>query len=261
MMMHQGNFKIISNEKTAGGCFRLRVMAPEAAEEARPGQFVHLRVQQEIDKPFLRRPFAVCDVKDNGVLEILYKVRGRGTSLLSEKKEGGLLDVIGPLGNGFDCNVEPKRALVVAGGIGIAPLIFLSRKLLDAGREVVFMRGAVTAGDVLCCRELKNMKLKVITATEDGSGGIKSKITEVLENYLRKEKDKEMEIFAAGPRPMLRVVARLSGEYKIESQVSMDEMMACGVGVCLGCAVMTRNGYKLACKDGPVFKAGDIIWE
>lgn len=259
--MHQNKFKIIKNCKINPCYYKLDVLAPEITKEAKCGQFVHVRIKQEGDKPFLRRPLAVHDVKEGKFLGILYKVRGYGTEVLSRKKEGETLDIIGPLGNGFDFAGNIKDALIVAGGIGVAPLLFLAKELVKRNRNITCFLGGACKEDILCEDEFKELKIKVIIATEDGSKGKKAKITDLLKEYLSKGIKSSYEIFSSGPKEMLKKVAKISSEYKIPAQVSLDEMIACGVGACLGCAIKTKNGYKLVCKDGPVFKAGDIVWK
>ena len=258
--MHQGKFKIISNNKLTRDCYKLTILAPEIAKNARPGQFVHIRIQN-INMPFLRRPFAVHNVKDKETFEILYKIRGVGTKILSSKKKSQMLDIMGPLGNGFDIDGDFKTALIVAGGIGVAPILFLIKELIKKDGNILYFIGASCKDNILCRKDFKNLKIKVVIATEDGSEGIKGKVTDVLEDYLLNNKLTSFSIFASGPKAMLKSMAKISQDHKVSAQLSLDEMIACGVGACLGCAVKAKDGYKLVCKDGPVFKAGDIVWE
>ncbi len=260
--MYQDKFKIVSNKKVADNCCKLKVSGPEVAKAAKPGQFIHVRIQDDIDKPLLRRPFAVHNVKDKRTFEILYKIRGLGTKILSSKQKNEALDIIGPLGNGFDIDNVNNKILVVAGGIGIAPLLFLIKELIRKHKEVITFMGASCKDNILCHSEINRLGSEVIIATEDGSQGKKAKITEVLADFLSGNKDlSDIAIFASGPKNMLKIIAELSNKYNIPAEVSLDEIIACGVGACLGCAVMTKQGYKLVCKDGPVFKAGDIVWD
>jgi dihydroorotate dehydrogenase electron transfer subunit len=260
--MVEGKFRIISNKRVSTDCYRLEIFAPEISKEAKPGQFVHVLIKEKDQKPLLRRPFAVHNVKDKETLYLLYKIRGVGTKALSSMKKDDTLDIIGPLGNGFDAPGGNKKALVVGGGIGIAPLLFLIKELIERGRQVTTFIGADCEDNLLLGSEIDKLNSEVIITTEDGSSGKQAKVTDVLADYLgRNKEERKAEIFASGPKEMLRVIAKLAQKHHLASQVSLDEIIACGVGACLGCAVKTRNGYKLVCKDGPVFKTSDLLWE
>ncbi len=260
-MIFQKSFKIISNNKITDNCYRLEILSPEIAKTAEPGQFVHIRIEDTY-RPFLRRPFAVCRLKNKEVFEILYKVRGLGTRILSSKKRGDRLDIIGPLGKGFEIRDIDKEALVVAGGIGIAPLFFLINRLKEQNRKITTFIGASCKGNLLLYEDIKRLNIKSIIATEDGSLGRKAKVTEVLTEFLERiGSNSDYEVFASGPKEMLKVIAKSCQRLDIPAQLSLDEMIACGVGVCLGCSVKTKQGYKLVCKDGPVFRADDLLWD
>ena len=268
---------IISNKKT-GDDFRLmRLESAYLAKTARPGQFVEVRCSAgsgAATDPLLRRPFGVHRIVKGGI-EILYKTVGRGTGILSRKEPGDEVEVLGPLGNGFDIK-KAQRAIIVAGGIGAAPLVALAQKL---GKADVFI-GARSRSHIMCEKEFKALGCTVRVATEDGSKGYKGLITVLLEDALRNIGDarrtiiypapeaqddrtfrRNVQIYACGPTGMLKAVAALARSHGVNCQVSLEERMACGVGVCLGCPVKVRGGdYKMVCKDGPVFDAEEIVW-
>ncbi|MGD0336064.1 MAG: dihydroorotate dehydrogenase electron transfer subunit [Candidatus Omnitrophota bacterium] len=245
---------IVGKQKIGKEYFKLTIDSRKIASFARPGQFVEIEVVNE-DGPFLRRPLGIHRVKA-GNFDILCEIVGRGTKILSQKKTGEYLDVIGPLGNGF--NLLKGKAIIVAGGMGVAPLVFLAEKMVHSKPSVLL--GAKTKSQTLCEKEFKSIGCDVKIATDDGSRGFKGKITELL-NYLLSTMNYEPStIYACGPRPMLKEVSRISKKNNIPAQFSLEEHMACGIGACLGCVIDTRDGYKRVCKDGPVFAADDIIW-
>lgn len=254
--------KIISNARIKNKYFKLCIHAPTIAMLVRPGQFMQLKVS-ESDGPLLRRPFSIHRVKKARV-EILYEVIGYGTEILSQRKVGEYLDIIGPLGNGFDYGApgtKHQAPLLVAGGMGVAPLLFLGEQLAKRHTPYVIadarvLIGAKTKNQILCEKEFKSLGYDVKIATDDGSRGFKGKITDLLKDFLPKSP-----LYACGPRPMLKEIAMLSKKYKISAQISLEEHMACGIGACLGCVVKTKSGYQRVCKEGPVFDAGQIIWE
>jgi dihydroorotate dehydrogenase electron transfer subunit len=258
--MIQGQFSIIQNDKVSSDCYKLKILAPKIAKESQPGQFVHIKIQQK-NGPLLRRPFAVHNAEQNKILEVLYKIRGQGTSILSSKAKNDKLDIIGPLGHGFNIDSKSKEAFIIAGGMGIAPLLFLIKELVKKGKKVISFIGSSCEDNILCYDEINKLQGELVLATEDGSKGKKGKVTEIFRDYLKNVKKKNGEIFAAGPKAMLEEISKLSYHFNIPAQLSLDEIIACGVGACLGCAVKTKKGYKLACKDGPIFKADEIIWQ
>ena len=213
--------------------------------------------------PLLRRPFSFHKIDKKG-FELLYKVVGKGTKILSERKKGKTLSVLGPLGNGFNilsAKRYPLNAILIAGGTGVAPLLALAGQLKTYNLELITFLGARTKNHLLCEKDFKKLKAKVYTATEDGSKGYKGVVTDLLKQRLRTTNDeRRTTIYACGPKPMLKEVWRLAKSKKIPCEVSLEENMACGTGACLGCAVETKDGYKMVCKDGPIFDAGDIVW-
>lgn len=250
--MKQLEAKIASNKK-AGTCFYLMKLESDyLAKNSRPGQFVEIQCTKSVD-PLLRRPLGVHRIVSDGI-EILYEVVGRGTELLAGKRQGETLSIIGPLGNGFE-PVSGEGAILIAGGIGQAPLLALAERLAD-GKKLQVLIGAKTESHILCEKDFKRLGCKVFIATDDGSKGHKGLVTDLLKDTLNAA------IYACGPTGMLKAVSRIARTHGVPCQVSLEERMACGVGVCLGCPVKVKTGeYKMVCKDGPVFDSEEVVWE
>ncbi len=289
MKKFQIKAKILKNARVQGQFFKIQLEALGIAKEAKTGQFINIKVSDN-GGPLLRRPFSIHSISGNTVT-ILYAMVGKGTQILSQRKAGEYLDIIGPLGSGFRVPLACARGrqgsgfsvqILVAGGMGVAPLLFLAEKLTEIKNQKSTLRlrsglmvsavepskikkivliGAKTQSQILCAGEFQELGCEVEIATDDGSRGFKGKVTELLKSILRRTKDQgRRTIYACGPRPMLQEISRLSQEYKIPAQVSLDEHLACGIGACLGCAIKTRQGYERVCKEGPVFNAEEIIW-
>lgn len=258
--------KIISNQQIKDKYFRLDIEDGELIKYAQPGNFLAIRVSGGYE-PLLRRPIGIHSIKENK-LQMLYEVVGKGTQLLSEKKPGEYLDIIGPLGKGFDYRSTKQEAgsrILVAGGIGVAPLLFLAEKLVH--KKIIVFLGAKTKNQILCEKEFRGLGCEVKIATDDGTKGFKGKVTDLLKNTLLTINGQGMPcpystfLYGCGPKPMLKEICRISQQYRIPSQVLLEAHMACGIGACLGCVVNTKHGFKRVCKDGPVFNADEIIWE
>ena len=259
MKILQKKAKIQANAKIFRRYYKIILESPEIARQATPGQFVMLKVGPA-QEPLLRRPFSIHKA-GGSVIEILYEAVGKGTEILAKRKAGEYIDVIGPLGNGFSCRLSAKskhKPVLVAGGMGVAPLFFLAQKLKNYKGLVLI--GARTKKQILCEKEFQKAGFDVKIATDDGSAGFRGRVTDLLEDLLRAPSHELAAIYACGPRPMLKEISRLASKYKISSQISLEEHMACGIGACLGCAVSTKEGFKRVCKEGPVFKAQEIIW-
>jgi len=288
MNIAQSKVKIISNKKIARGYFVLILEAPPVYKNASPGQFIHVRINDSND-PLLRRPLSINNisfVKRRSrsfkiFLKVLYEVKGKGTSLLANKQPGEMLDILGPLGRGFNYNdINGGQSVIhvlIAGGMGIAPLVFLANRISDSitlkkngdDFKILVLIGAATQRKVLFIDELKQIGCSVFAATEDGSRGFKGKVTDLftkktlvdLERDNKKNKRTPLiSVYACGPKPMLNKLAKECTIDKIPLQVSFEEFMGCGLGACLGCAIETKTGYQRVCKDGPVFDAKDIAW-
>lgn len=232
----------------------IRIKVPEIAGVIKPGQFVNIRVSDSTN-PLLRRPFSVCDVEDDFIY-ILFNIYGEGTKLLANKKPGDLIDILGPLGHGFNLTDDHDIAAIAAGGIGSAPFPFMTRVIGDS-REIITFLGGRTKNDLITYG-LKN----IIFSTDDGSAGERGNVVELMRGNIKLLKGKRIKIFGCGPNAMLRVLKEFSIEYNFNCEVSTECNMACGFGICQGCPVEGINRpeqYYLVCKDGPVFNVKDII--
>ena len=257
--MTQRTGKVISNKKVKPGYFLMDIRCPSIAKEAKPGQFLTIRCGNTTI-PLLRRPFGFHRIRASG-FEILYEVIGKGTRFLSGLKPGDKIDILGPLGNGFPAPKGNKNFIIVAGGIGVAPLASLAESLIRIKKaEVYAIIGARSKKTLLCWDHFNNIGIKTMITTDDGSYGKKCLATDMLNEFLAVKKGFRPAIFACGPEPMLKATAHIAGKRGLECYASLEENIACGVGACLGCAVRTRSGYKLVCKDGPVFETKEIIW-
>lgn len=278
--MKQVKATILENEAIGARYYRMRLAAPFLARTIAPGQFIEVRCHEGHD-PLLRRPFSVHRIVPGGI-DILYEVLGKGTEIISRKKKGDSMDAIGPLGHGFTLPRDPRSTshapIIVAGGMGVAPLLALAEELAGRSGGVTALIGARTKNDLLCEKAFKKLGIKVRIATDDGSKGKKGFITTLLKDLLltshlsphtsrfaphTSHLSPRTSIYACGPHAMLKEVARIAAVHTTPCQVSLEERMACGVGVCLGCPVKVkskRGGYAMVCKDGPVFDAREIIW-
>jgi len=256
--------RVLEQAAVAPDFFRLRLDAPRIAGHAVPGQFVQVRVTDDLD-PFLRRPFSIGDADPaSGSIEIVYHVVGKGSRRLSERKAGERIPLLGPLGNGFRL---PDRGTVVlvGGGVGMPPVFFAAKSI--RGCRVCVIQGARCAERLLYREELSSLGIPHRETTEDGSAGSRGLVTGALIETLcdlppdtRKE---TIEILACGPPAMLAAVAEIARTHGVRCQVSVEERMACGFGICMGCAVHKRTSgtreYALVCVDGPVFDATEIV--
>lgn len=214
----------------------------------RAGQFVEIA----LDGLYLRRPISVCDYEE-GRLTLVYKVVGKGTDLMSQMAEGTELDVLTGLGNGFNVDYECQKPLLVGGGVGVPPLYRLTRDLIARGKEVSVVLGFNTESEIFYAEKFEALGAKVIVATADGSVGIKGFVTDAI-----RESGVEYDYFySCGPLPMLKALCSAT---TTSGEVSLEERMGCGFGICMGCSIMTANGAKRVCKDGPVFKKEEVIW-
>ncbi len=264
--------KVISNGEISPGYYRMRILAPGFGAMARPGQFIMFRVQTSLP-PLLRRPFGVfrtgflepdCDgMPPREYVEILYKVVGRGTGIMSELHEGDKVELLGPLGRGFDPGNPSREKILVGGGIGLVPLYMLAQELVQKS-NVRLLMGGRTRDDILALTEFNRLGVETYVSTDDGSLGESGLVTQVLERKLAKYPGAE--VFACGPMPMLKAVRDICASHGAPLQVSLEALMACGVGACLGCVVAgtghsdSRPNLLCTCKEGPVFRAEQLDW-
>lgn len=242
------NFTIVSNVQVARKTWRM-VLKGDTSDFTTPGQFANIALEGK----FLRRPISVCDY-DSETLTLLYDVVGEGTAQMSRLAAGEKLNLLTGLGNGFDITDHGARPVLVGGGIGVAPLLNLAKSLRGAGVEPAVVLGFNTAADITLEKEFKDMGIETVVTTADGSYGIKGFVTDALKG----ENMKYDFFYACGPLPMMRA---LCSALSIPGQLSLDERMACGFGICMCCSLETRDGAKRICKDGPVFTKDELIWK
>lgn len=252
--------QIVSNERSTDLYFRLVLRAPQIAPQVQPGQFAHLRILPMKDA-LLRRPFSIFQVAGD-TFSFLYKSVGKGTEVLSRMRPGEEIGVIGPLGRGFTVPaLGAETPLLVAGGYGMAAMYLLAERSPQNG--IVFVGGRRRV-DVLCEDEFCALGWDVRATTEDGSHGERGLVTQPLRTELDRDAAGK-KLFACGPTPMLRAVAKMAEEFNVPAELSMDEHMCCGVGVCLTCVIPIKSGdgweYQRTCTEGPVFDARQVVWE
>lgn len=240
-------YKVISNLPLTKDVYRM-VLEGDTKWITRPGQFVNI----ELEGLYLRRPISISDW-DERTITIIYKVVGRGTSLMSKMAEGVKLDLLTGLGNGFDTSVESERPLLVGGGVGVPPLYRLAKDLLAQGKKVSVVLGFNTSSEIFYADEFKALGVDLYISTVDGSQGVKGFVTDAI-----REAAIEFDYFySCGPLPMLKA---LCGCCEVSGELSFEERMGCGFGACMGCSCKTLAGNKRICKDGPVMKREEIIW-
>ncbi len=243
--MEQGIYEVAENKRIAKDTYEMRLLGNVSAFCA-PGQFLNIK----LDGFYLRRPISVCDIGDDTVI-IVYKTVGRGTNALSRLAKGARLDILVGLGNGYDLSVSGEEPLLVGGGVGTPPLYYLAKKLVEQKKRVKVVLGFNSKDEVFYENEFKALGCEVFMATADGSYGICGFATDALPKAYSY-------VYACGPEPMLKAVyfaIQTSGQF------SFEERMGCGFGACMGCTCRTVFGSKRICKDGPVLKKEEILWE
>ncbi len=256
--MHQLKALILSVVEAIKGVYLFRLEAPEIAKAAKPGQFVMVRCAKETILP---RPFSVHSVEGSQI-SLLLSVVGKGTGWLSLKKKGDTLDIFGPLGNGYTINPKSQNLLLVAGGMGIAPLRFLAEAAASLGKTVTIINGAQSKECLLSVNPPQSLynkgmlpaSFQCVNATDDGSEGFKGLATQLIPHYLKNID----QVFACGPAAMYQTMTLMPELKGQDVQLSLEQMMGCGMGVCYGCTIKTKNGLKQVCKDGPVFGMGEV---
>ena len=244
--MKQSIFTIMENTPLTETVLRMRLKGDTSAITA-SGQFVNVQLAGK----YLRRPISVCDVEGD-VLTLVYKVVGRGTAQMRDMAVGEQLDVLTGLGNGYDLSLAGDRPLLLGGGVGVPPLYNLAKKLIADGKQVTVILGFNTAAEVFYEEEFKALGATVLVATADGSQGVKGFVTDAMADV------DYTHFYTCGPEPMLKAVYKAA---KTDGQFSFEERMGCGFGACMGCSCKTITGYKRICKEGPVMRKGDILWE
>lgn len=254
--------ELVKKEQLKPDIFKFSVKAPSIVKEAKPGNFIEIRVTDQLD-PFLRRPISIYNLdRENGILEFIFQVKGKGTELLAKREEGKTIDIIGPIGYGTFKYDDYENIAIIGGGIGVFPLYELAKCAKADYKNVTTYLGFRNKDFVVLEEEFRKVSNELVLTTDDGSYAEKG----FAINYLEKdiEAGKVEAIYACGPLPMLKAVQKLAIEKEIPCQISLEEKMACGLGVCLGCAVKTAKSPKDApeywhvCKAGPVFNAKDV---
>ena len=243
--MKQSYYKILSNKRIAKNVFEMKLEGDTSALIL-PGQFVNIK----IDGYFLRRPISVCDYDEKSIT-LIYKVVGKGTSIMSAMQEGAWLDILTGLGNGFNPYVGGETPVLVGGGVGVPPMYKLAKELIAENKKVTVVMGFNAKDEIFYEEEFRAIGAEVHVTTADGSYGTKGFVTDVL-----KELDYSY-VYTCGPEPMLKAVYNTSNT---SGQFSFEERMGCGFGVCMGCSCKTKYGNKRICADGPVLEKEEIIW-
>ena len=243
--MKQGFFEIIENTPLTSAVYRMRLRG-DTSDITASGQFVNIK----LDGFFLRRPISVCDVEGD-VLTIVYKIVGKGTEAMAKMTEGKL-DVLTGLGNGYDLDAAGDTPVLVGGGVGVPPMYLLCRRLVALGKHPSVILGFNTKSEVFLEEDFRALGVPVTVTTVDGSYGTRGFVTDAMANM------DYSYFYTCGPEPMLKAVYRTS---KTEGQFSFEERMGCGFGACMGCSCKTVTGYKRICKEGPVLRKEEILWE
>lgn len=244
--MKQSIFTIISNTALTDSVYKMVLQGDTSAITA-PGQFVNI----QLSGMFLRRPISVCDYDENS-LTIVYKVVGKGTEAMSKMGSDCELDILTGLGNGYDLSLSGNEPVLLGGGVGVPPMYNLARKLTKEGKKVSVVLGFNTKSEVFYEQEFKNLGCDVTVTTVDGSYGMKGFVTTALENV------EYTYFYTCGPEPMLKAVHKATAS---SGQMSFEERMGCGFGACMGCSCKTLTGFKRICKEGPVMKKEEILWD
>lgn len=246
--------KILANEAINANVKRMVIEAPQIAEAAQPGQFVHVKKPDSVN--FLRRPFSIADAdRENGTITLIYRIVGKGTAEYAAMKVGEAFSILGPIGNGFA--LKDGRPLLIGGGVGIAPLIYLSRQLKD--KKPILLIGGKNKDEVFWEKYLQEFADKIYITTDDGSVGFKGFTVQLLPQILAENNIEH--IYTCGPNIMMESVAKLAHEHDIDCQVSLEKRMACGIGVCLGCTFEDKltGKRRKVCTEGPVFASKEVF--
>ena len=266
--------KVLYNERIGEHYRRLGLSCHGVGQGSQPGQFVMLRINKR-DDPFLARPFAIHRRRPLGPflqgqapegIEILYRIVGKGTRILSLLTPDEEVELWGPLGRGFSIPLEIQEHMIVAGGVGVAPMLSLAEEIARSHKRLAVFIGGRSRNDLLCMDDFQSLNCELFLATEDGSEGEKALVSDLLTKKFPLFNPGQHALYASGPHALLRKVAELAREKESFCQVTLESRMACGVGACLGCVVATvppdgsSGRYKRVCKEGPVFQAHDISW-
>jgi dihydroorotate dehydrogenase electron transfer subunit len=252
----QNRYNVVELVKVSEVYYRLVLDAPELAAAVRPGQFIHIKVSDHLE-PLFRRPFSVYRAR-NGRVEIFFEAVGKGTRMLLAKKKNDVLDVLGPLGRPFTMpGKDVKQIVFIAGGIGVAPFMLFSDLLADHPAEKILLYGGRSAAHTFTMNEFKKNGVTPFIATDDGSVGVRGRVSNL---FAQIEIELGPAVYVCGPRPMIAAAAAFAEAEGLEGEASMEEVMACALGACLGCSIPTTKGYRTVCHDGPVFKLEELVF-
>lgn len=286
--MFQVKSKVVFNEKLNEDSYRMLIHSPEIALEAKPGQFLMVRVT-ELNDPLFRRPFSIFrrrKVEPDALgIEIVYKIVGRATGLMSKIKPGYRLDVIGPLGHGFELCKDKKTHILIGGGTGIASLFMLGEEISKQhDLDLIILIGAKNKDSVILEGEFRSLNAQVMVSTDDGTYGYNGLVTEMFLDLIEKKRvPPDCAIYASGPESMLKHIVLICKKFDMDGQIAMERRMMCGFGACLSCVCKidpdrvskkrdlnsshiqiipgSKFGYALTCKDGPVFDINEVIFD
>lgn len=244
--MKQGIFEIVENIALTQSVYRM-VLKGDVSDITRPGQFVNI----QLEGLYLRRPISVCDLQEDTVT-IIYKAVGKGTRQMSQMKAGETLDILTGLGNGYDLSVSGDKPVLLGGGVGVPPMYLLAKQLIAEGKQVSVVLGFNTKDEIFYEIEFRALGADVVVTTADGSYGIKGFVTDALKNI------EYTYFYTCGPEPMLKAVYKVAAT---SGQMSFEKRMGCGFGACMGCSCKSITGYKRICKEGPVMRKEEILWE
>ena len=263
--LFQRSCTLLKSTQLSSKTYQQEYVFPELAKISKPGQFVQIRISSKYS-PLLPRPFSILNVNANqGTLTVLFKIFGEATDILSRKLEGETVEILGPLGNTFELN-RISKLFLVAGGVGIPPIYYLLQTIDMPRYDISLFLGAATKDDLFLREEFNNVDIEKSFSTDDGSYGTKTLVTVPLEDALKRGfSGSKACILSCGPMPMLAEVQRLAQKYKVEAQLSVETIMACGIGICQGCVVPLHGNtkdakkYTLVCVDGPIYSRDELI--
>lgn len=262
-MIYTTEGTILEHTRLAPDTWQVIVHCPEISATVKPGQFVMAAVDssEELPSPILKRALAVYQAEHEH-LGLLVRIKGEGTRKICRAAPGNNLSLVGPLGNGFNLERGRGRFTIIAvGGSGIASVYLLARDLFQRGEELCLLYGGKSSEDLAGIDDFRSLGIPVHTSTEDGSLGYHGLLSGALRKLITEMKGKDLNIYTCGPNPMMQAVCDLARRESIPCQISVEIKMACGFGVCLGCAVRTVQGNRLACTHGPIFDGLEFIWE
>ena len=269
-MIYQAFSQVRARYQLGEGCFKLVLSCPSIAQECKPGHFVHIQVNP-YPVPLLRRAFSIYDSDGKKTIAVVFKVVGQGTKMLSLKETHQEMDLLGPLGNNFAELKSDEIGIMLAGGLGIVPVYYYAKELVknDNGPKIYFLYGAKNKSELYCLPDTDRLKAKLFYSTDDGSYGFKGLLTQLLDEVISKEKLPlaKIKVFACGPEPMLAKLSDYAVEKNLFCQLSLEVGMPCGMGTCMGCVVKYQKdkteeiSYKRVCWEGPIFRAGEVVFD